>query len=139
MQKCGFQKGIVFNFGILTGFFKVQISGTALIFLALLYNSPSGLVLYWTLNNIFSLVKNILVKAKYARQWIYGILFTGAVFLDIYVLFSIPGICSSGCLPPSSFPAFFLRLSSKRRCCSRRSNLTIRISVHSKRGGMLYP
>lgn len=37
---------------------KLQLYGMALIFLVLLYNSPSGLVLYWTLNNLFSLVKN---------------------------------------------------------------------------------
>ena len=41
---------------------KIQLYGMALIFLVLLYNSPSGLVMYWTLNNLFSLIKNILVK-----------------------------------------------------------------------------
>ncbi|MDR2760028.1 MAG: YidC/Oxa1 family membrane protein insertase [Spirochaetaceae bacterium] len=66
---------------------KVQIYGTALIFLALLYNSPAGLVLYWTLNNVFSLLKNILVKTKHAKKWVYGILFAGAAFLDVYVMF----------------------------------------------------
>ncbi|MHB9293036.1 YidC/Oxa1 family membrane protein insertase [Hollandina sp. SP2] len=66
---------------------KVQIYGIALIFLVLLYNSPAGLVLYWTLNNIFSLVKNILAKTKNAKKWVYGILFTAVVFLDIYVIF----------------------------------------------------
>lgn len=39
---------------------KVQLYATAGIFLVLLYNSPSGLVLYWTCNNIFSLVRNII-------------------------------------------------------------------------------
>lgn len=43
---------------------KVQIYGMALIFLVLLYNSPAGLVLYWTMNNIFSLVKNIFYKLR---------------------------------------------------------------------------
>ena len=38
---------------------KVQLYGMAGLFLVLLYQSPAGLVLYWTLNNIFSLVKNI--------------------------------------------------------------------------------
>ncbi len=38
---------------------KVQLYGMALIFLILLYDSPSGLVFYWTLNNLFSLGKNI--------------------------------------------------------------------------------
>ena len=43
---------------------KIQTYGMALIFLVLLYNSPSGLVVYWTCNNIFSLVKNIFYKLK---------------------------------------------------------------------------
>ncbi|MDR0645238.1 MAG: YidC/Oxa1 family membrane protein insertase [Treponema sp.] len=38
---------------------KVQLFGMAGLFLVLLYHSPSGLVLYWTCNNIFSLGKNI--------------------------------------------------------------------------------
>ena len=38
---------------------KIQIVVTALIFLVLLYDSPSGLVLYWIMNNLFSLAKNI--------------------------------------------------------------------------------
>lgn len=41
---------------------KIKIIAIALVFLVLLYNSPAGLVFYWTLNNIFSLCKNILVK-----------------------------------------------------------------------------
>jgi YidC/Oxa1 family membrane protein insertase len=36
----------------------IQLLAMALVFLALLYNSPSGLVLYWTMNNVYSLVKN---------------------------------------------------------------------------------
>ena len=43
---------------------KVQLYGMALIFLVFLYSSPSGLVFYWTLNNIFSLVKNVFYKLK---------------------------------------------------------------------------
>ena len=46
---------------------RVQPVLLALVFLVLLYRSPSGLVLYWTMNNLFSLVKNIvngLVKNK---------------------------------------------------------------------------
>ena len=41
---------------------RIQIFGTALVFLVLLYESPSGLVLYWTMNNIFSLLKNVVQK-----------------------------------------------------------------------------
>jgi len=43
---------------------KIQLYGMSLIFLALLYNSPAGLVIYWTMNNLFSLVKNIAHKIK---------------------------------------------------------------------------
>ena len=39
---------------------KIQMYALALVFLVLLYNSPSGLVLYWTMNNVFSLVKNMI-------------------------------------------------------------------------------
>ncbi|MCQ2531546.1 MAG: membrane protein insertase YidC [Saccharofermentans sp.] len=38
---------------------KIQINGMAALFLVLLYNSPAALTFYWTLNNVFSLVKNI--------------------------------------------------------------------------------
>jgi YidC/Oxa1 family membrane protein insertase len=38
---------------------KAQLFCMALVFLVLLYNSPSGLVLYWTCNNLFSLGKTI--------------------------------------------------------------------------------
>ena len=43
---------------------KIQTYGMAVIFLVLLYSSPSGLVVYWTCNNIFSLFKNIFYKSK---------------------------------------------------------------------------
>ncbi len=41
---------------------KLQIYILALIFLLLLYDSPSGIVFYWFLNNLFSLCKNIAQK-----------------------------------------------------------------------------
>ncbi|MBP5403027.1 MAG: YidC/Oxa1 family membrane protein insertase [Treponema sp.] len=47
---------------------KVQTYGLAVIFLVLLYNSPSALVIYWTCNNIFSLVKNIFYKLKNPKR-----------------------------------------------------------------------
>ncbi|MBQ9021412.1 MAG: YidC/Oxa1 family membrane protein insertase, partial [Eggerthellaceae bacterium] len=46
---------------------KIQTYGIAAIFLVLLYNSPSGLVFYWTLNNLFSLVKNLVYRVS-AKQ-----------------------------------------------------------------------
>jgi membrane protein insertase Oxa1/YidC/SpoIIIJ len=38
---------------------KIQVFVLALIFLVLLYDSPAGLVLYWILNQLFSLGKNL--------------------------------------------------------------------------------
>jgi len=43
---------------------KIQLFAVAGIFLVLLYNSPAGLVFYWTCNNIFSLLKNILLPKR---------------------------------------------------------------------------
>ena len=56
---------------------KIQLHGMALIFLVLLYDSPSGLVLYWTLNNIFSLFKNI-VNASSNKLRVTGYFFSAA-------------------------------------------------------------
>jgi len=41
---------------------KLKLLIIALVFLVLLYNSPAGLVFYWTLNNVFSLGKNIVTR-----------------------------------------------------------------------------
>ncbi|MCR5005509.1 MAG: YidC/Oxa1 family membrane protein insertase [Clostridiales bacterium] len=43
---------------------KIQLYVLAGFFLVFLYNSPAGLVFYWTLNNVFSLCKNIVYKIK---------------------------------------------------------------------------
>ena len=45
---------------------KIQLYGMAIFFLFFLYTSPSGLVFYWTLNNVFSLAKTAVYKLKYA-------------------------------------------------------------------------
>ncbi len=41
---------------------KIQLYAMAVLFLIVLYQSPSGLVLYWTCNNLFSLLKNVFFK-----------------------------------------------------------------------------
>ena len=67
---------------------KITLHGMALIFLVLLYNSPSGLVLYWTLNNVFSLIKNIVNMSsdkKKATQYAFSI--TGVLILIFALLF----------------------------------------------------
>lgn len=45
---------------------KLKLYGMALLFLIILYQSPAGLVIYWTMNNLFSLVKNLIVRRKQA-------------------------------------------------------------------------
>ena len=63
---------------------KIQLYGMALFFLVFLYTSPSGLVFYWTLNNLFSLVKTLFYKLKNPRK-VLNILFSivGLVVLGI--------------------------------------------------------
>lgn len=68
---------------------KVQIVVIPLIFLFLLYNSPSGLVIYWILNNCFSLIKNIVLKSKKPFKLIYIIL---TPFVCLICLFLIKNI-----------------------------------------------
>lgn len=47
---------------------KIQMYLIAAVFLVFLYNSPSGLVLYWTLNNVFSLGKNIVIAVMREKK-----------------------------------------------------------------------
>lgn len=55
---------------------KIQLYAMALFFLVFLYTSPAGLVFYWTLNNLFSLIKTIFYKLKHAERilmWLAGV------------------------------------------------------------------
>ena len=51
---------------------KATIVLIALVFLIILYNSPSSLLIYWTFNNLFSLVKNIIIVKLDTRKKIMG-------------------------------------------------------------------
>ena len=66
---------------------KIQIYTCAAVFLILLYNSPAGLVVYWTMNNILSLVKNIFYKIKNPKKVLYCIACTFAVLLLVLSAF----------------------------------------------------
>lgn len=66
---------------------KIQTYALAFIFLALLYNSPSGLVLYWTMNNIFSLVKNVFYRLKNPLRTLYWIFCALTAILIAYLIF----------------------------------------------------
>lgn len=46
---------------------KIQLYGMAFFFLVFLYDSPSALVLYWTLNNLFSLAKTLFNRIPNAK------------------------------------------------------------------------
>lgn len=67
---------------------KIQTYGLACVFLVLLYRSPSGLVFYWTLNNLFSLLKNVFMKVIKNPQKVIRIflMIIGSV-LPVYVIF----------------------------------------------------
>lgn len=47
---------------------KVQLYGMAAFFLVFLYDSPAGLVFYWTLNNVFSLIKTLSYRMKNSKR-----------------------------------------------------------------------
>lgn len=70
---------------------KLQIYLMALFFLVFLYTSPSGLVFYWTLNNVFSLVKNVFYKLKRPLRALYFCLVAGVLFVDWFLIFKHEG------------------------------------------------
>lgn len=65
---------------------KLQLYGMAGLFLILLYGSPAGLVYYWTLNNLFSLVKNIFYKLKRPLPVLYALCCISVVGLAVALL-----------------------------------------------------
>ncbi|MDR2803842.1 MAG: YidC/Oxa1 family membrane protein insertase [Treponema sp.] len=66
---------------------KIQLYGMAALFLVLLYDSPAGLAMYWTFNNIFSLVKNCAGKTRYRGKILRAAFFTISVLTVLYLLF----------------------------------------------------
>ncbi len=71
---------------------KIQIYAFAAIFLVVLYNSPAGLVVYWTMNNILSLVKNIFYKLKQPKKVLYIIL---CIFATLCIVLPFTVLSSS--------------------------------------------
>ena len=67
---------------------KVQLYGMAGVFLVLLYQSPAGLTLYWTLNNVFSLGKNLIGRCKNPRKVIAFACSLFGIALGFLTLFS---------------------------------------------------
>lgn len=66
---------------------KIQLYAMALFFLVFLYDSPSGLVLYWTLNNVFSLVKTCFYKLKNPGKALCRICSAAGILLAVYGVF----------------------------------------------------
>lgn len=71
---------------------QIQIYACALVFLLLLYNSPAGLVVYWTMNNILSLVKNIFYKIKNPKKIIHILCCITALLLILLTFSLFSGI-----------------------------------------------
>ena len=78
---------------------KLQVYVTALVFLALLYDSPACLALYWTMNNLFSLGKNLIgclpirkrrIAAKNEEKPSHLLYFFGVLMMTVLVGLLIP-------------------------------------------------
>lgn len=69
---------------------NIQLYGIAVIFFVILYNSSSALLFYWTVNNVFSLVKNIVYNKVYDKGAI-----TGKVKLNSGKIKRLPKIINS--------------------------------------------
>jgi len=102
---------------------KIQLYGMAVIFLILLYNSPSALVFYWTMNNVFSLVKNIYyrIKYKYKHYILFGLFSLCCLLLAVFCMYRYNNnpkaqklivVCLFTALVPWLFIIFHKRLSS---------------------------
>lgn len=65
---------------------KVQIYAMAIVFLVILYQSPAGLVLYWTANNLFSLVKNVFYKLANPLKAFWALCTAALVAFTSYLL-----------------------------------------------------
>ena len=93
---------------------KLQLYGMAALFLVLLYQSPAGLVLYWTLNNVFSLIKNIFYKFKKPLKVFYLVSVVGTFTLAIAMWIVHPTLSLSSrvrlCFQIKKIPFVFLIL-----------------------------
>ncbi len=72
---------------------QLQLFVMAILFLILLYNSPAGLVLYWTMNNVCSLIKNLVYLSSKPFEWFKKIIFALFSFLFVFtILLRIPAV-----------------------------------------------
>ena len=73
----------------------------SLIFLILLYNSPAALVIYWTFNNVFSLIKNVCLRVLSHKDFI---IYVGIFSFFVYTIYSCAG------WRPNAIPAAILAI-----------------------------
>lgn len=67
---------------------KIQLYGMAGFFLVFLYTSPACLVFYWTLNNVFSLVKTIFYKLKNPKKVLNYLMSIIGIALLLFLFFA---------------------------------------------------
>lgn len=65
---------------------KVQLYSMAVFFFFFLYSSPAGLVFYWTLNNVFSLVKTCFYKLKHPKKVLEILFAVAGASLTVYAI-----------------------------------------------------
>ncbi len=126
---------------------KMQLYVLAGVFLVILYQSPSGLVLYWTMNNLFSLCKNIVMKClmpvleKYKKEPVEKApittspktFVTGALLLTVLIGLVIPASVIS------ASPAEFISINAYRTpLIFVWLTLCVAIGVFLVWGGILY-
>lgn len=87
MTVINMMSGVVYSKDASTGE-RIQVIVTALVFLILLYNSPSGLVIYWTTSNVLSFIRNILAKLsdKYQKYFKAGISLSMLLLAEVFVV-----------------------------------------------------
>lgn len=114
---------------------KIQLYGMAMFFLVFLYDSPSGLVFYWTLNNLFSLVKNIFYKLKNPKKVlsVLGLLLGVAVMVFGLFLYPTKSILRRGLLAAIGLAMMIPMLSSVVRSCYPERFQTLSTENHGDR------
>ena len=68
---------------------KVQLHSLSILFLIVLYSMPSGLVLYWTTNNVISLIRNTIKAIKIQKKPIFTSMFTNRSLPELIDIFIV--------------------------------------------------
>ena len=108
---------------------RIQLFSMAGLFLILLYDSPSGLLLYWTVNNLYSLGKNLAKSLKNPGRVLYVFILAGcagvlaALFFDVVALKPVYKIAITGMvLFASAAPFIWKALTALSRSIERHAD-----------------